>query len=291
MKQIFLSRKGVSLEEVPEPVLDDRMMIVRNIYSCISPGTETAGLKSMKMNLFKKIYQKPKILKSMINTFNKTGLGNTKNLIKKKLGQFYEIGYSSAGIIEKVGKDVRFFSPGDYVACVGGGFASHAEKILMPENLVVRVKNSKKLNFYSSVALGAISLQSLRRLKPCLGDICLVVGLGLIGQITLQLLRANGVNVYGIDPSEIALKKAKKEGFKNTYMSFSDLKNNIPYDLKKNGFDGVIITASSQAKNIIDESFYVCRRKAKVVLVGDVNPSFNREIAYQKEIDFYLLYL
>ncbi len=285
MKQIFLSRKGITVEEVPEPLIDTGMMVVKNLYSCISPGTEVAGIRSIKKNLIKKIYEKPNVIKNVFSVFNKQGISDTKKIIKKKLGQFYEIGYSSVGIVEQVDKNIKSFSSGDFVACAGGGFASHAEKILVPEKLAVKVKNSKKIESYSSVAMGAISLQGVRRLQPNLGDRCLVIGLGFIGQITLQLLKANGVNVFGVDPSKIALEKAKKQSFLNVYESINDLLIDMPQDLKDIGFDGVIVTASSQSNKILNDSFFMCRRKAKVVIVGDVGLGFDREVAYKKEID------
>ena len=285
MKQVFLSKKGISIENVPEPVIANKMIVVKNLFSCISPGTEMAGLKSIKSNILKKIYQNPSIVRNVLNVFKSQGVSKTHNVIKNKLGQFYEIGYSSSGIIEKVGKDIKSLSVGDFVACAGGGIASHAEKILVPENLAVKVNNPKNMDSYSTVALGAISLHSIRRLKPSLGDSCLVVGLGFIGQITIQLLRTNGVSVYGIDPNPDFLKKATNEGFENVYSSFEKLKTKIPSSLTDQGFDGIIINASNTTEKILDNCIGKCRRKAKIVIVGDINLKFDRELAYKKEID------
>jgi polar amino acid transport system substrate-binding protein len=153
MKQIFLSRKGIELKDVPEPLIENGKVLVKNFYSCVSPGTEIASLSSQKKNTFRKIVEKPEVLKSLINVLKKKGIKNTSGIISRKLGEFYELGYSSAGIVEKVGEGVKNFSKGDLVACTGGGFASHAEKILVPENLVVRVKKKKIYHFIQQLPL------------------------------------------------------------------------------------------------------------------------------------------
>ena len=143
MKQIFLSRKGIEVKEVPEPLVDKGKILIKNQYSCVSPGTEISSLNSIKKSTVRKIIEKPEIIKSVIDVLKKKGIKNTSGVVSRKLGEFYELGYSSAGLVEKVGEGVKNFSAGDLVACSGGGFASHAEKILVPENLVVKTKKKK----------------------------------------------------------------------------------------------------------------------------------------------------
>ena len=143
MKQVFLSRKGIEIKDVPEPLIESGKVLIKNMYSCISPGTEVSSLNSIKKNTLAKIIEKPQVIKSLINVLKKKGVKNTSNIVSRKLAEFYELGYSSAGIVEKVGEGVINFATGDLVACTGGGFASHAEKILVPENLIVRVKKKK----------------------------------------------------------------------------------------------------------------------------------------------------
>ena len=287
MKQIFVSSKGVLLESVPEPSIKNKFIIVRNSFSCVSIGTEISGIKSIKKSLIKKVLNKPDLIKKVLDNFKNTGLKNTKTMISRKIGQIFDIGYSCAGIVEEVAEDILNIKVGDFVACSGGGYASHAEKVLVPENLVVKVKNKKNLLQSSSVALGAIALQGIRRASPTLGENFLVVGLGLIGQITIQILRNSGVNVYAIEPNKIFANKAKKNDFNNIYYSFDDLKKN--FRNQSNNFylfDGVIITASSEKNDILSSSFQMCRKKGRVVLVGNVGLNINREDIYKKEIDF-----
>ena len=286
MKQVFLSRKGIETKEVPEPLVERGKILIKNLYSCVSPGTEISSLNSIKKNILTKIIEKPRVLKNLIDVLKKRGIKNTRGIVSRKLAEFYELGYSSAGIVEKVGEGVKNFSKGDLVACSGGGFASHAEKILVPENLVVKTKRKENLSLYSTVALGSIAMHAVRRSKTSIGETTLVVGLGFIGQITMQILRAAGVEVYGIDPNDDFLKKSKKDGFLNVYRSFEDLSKRIPQDVISVGFDSAIITASNKVEDLLNKTFRLCRKKSRVILVGDIDIKINREEIYSKEIEF-----
>ncbi len=288
MKQIFLSKKGIEVLDVPSPKIGNKELLVNNHFSCISPGTELSGIKSIQQGVLTRILKKPEALRNLFNTFIKSGLKNTTRVVKRKLNTYFELGYSSSGIVEEVGKDIHNFKKGDFVACSGGGYASHAEKITVPENLAVKVSNLKNLNYYSSVALGAISLQSIRRLSPSIGETFVVVGLGFIGQITMQILAANGAKVLGIDPNKDFVEKAKENGFDNSFLTFDELIKKTPVYLLENGLDGAIITASSKSNEIISNSFKICRKKSRVVVVGDVGLSIKREDIYKKEIDFFI---
>tara|TARA_B100000989_G_scaffold259305_1_gene209440 strand:+ start:417 stop:2534 length:2118 start_codon:yes stop_codon:yes gene_type:complete len=286
MKQVFLSRKGIELKEVPEPLVEKGKVLVKNIYSCVSPGTEITSLNSIKKNTLRKIIEKPQVLKSLISVLKKKGIKSTSGIVSRKLGEYYELGYSSSGIIEEVGEGVKNFSRGDLVACCGGGFASHAEKILVPENLVIKTKRKENLSLYSTVALGSIAMHAVRRSKTSIGETTLVVGLGFIGQITMQILRAAGVEVYGIEPNDDFLEKSKKDGFVNVYSSFEDLSKRISQDVISLGFDSAIITASNKVEDLLNKTFRLCRKKSRVILVGDIDIKINREEIYSKEIEF-----
>ncbi len=286
MKQIFLSRKGIEVKDVPEPLIEKGKILIKNLYSCVSPGTEISSLNSIKKNTLKKIIEKPQVLKSLINVLRNEGIKNTSRVVSRKLGEFYELGYSSSGIVEKIGEGVTKVSRGDLVACSGGGFASHAEKIIVPENLVVKAKKRENLPLYSTVALGSIAMHAVRRSKTSIGEISLVVGLGFIGQITMQLLRASGVDVFGIDPNNDFLNKSKKDGFKNVYNSFEDLSKKIPQEVINIGFDSAIITASNKVEDLLNKTFRLCRKKSRVILVGDIDIKINRDEIYSKEIEF-----
>ena len=286
MKQVFFSRKGIEVKDVPEPMVEKGKILIKNLYSCVSPGTEISSLNSIKKNILKKIAEKPQVLKSLISVLKKKGIKSTSGIVSRKLGEYYELGYSSSGIVEEVGEGVKNFSKGDLVACSGGGFASHAEKILVPENLVVKTNLKENLSLYSTVALGSIAMHAVRRAKTSIGEISLVVGLGFIGQITMQILRAAGIEVYGIDPNEDFLNKSKNVGFKNVFKSFEDLSNKTSQDVTSIGFDSAIITASNKVEDLLNKTFRLCRKKSKVILVGDIDIKINREEIYSKEIEF-----
>ena len=129
-------------------------------------------------------------------------------------------------------------------------------------------------------------MHAVRRSKTSIGETTLVVGLGFIGQITMQILRAAGVEVYGIDPNDDFLKKSKKDGFANVYSSFEDLSKRIPQDVISVGFDSAIITASNKVEDLLNKTFRLCRKKSRVILVGDIDIKINREEIYSKEIEF-----
>ena len=285
MKQIFFSTKGITIEKVPEPIVKDNMVLIKNIYSCVSVGTELSGLRSIKQNLITRAINKPKILLNVFNSLKKSGIKRTGTLIRDKISKFYEVGYSSSGIVEDVGKKIKGFKKGDFVACCGGGYASHAEKILVPENLLVKVSDSQKLQCYSTVALGSIALQGVRRSSPSLGEVFLVVGLGFIGQVTIQILRNSGIEVYGLEPNSKFRKIAEENGFKNIYKSFNELQNKIPNNSGRRGFDCIMITASSDDDDIINNSFKYSRKKGRIVIVGDTGLNLQRDEFYKKEID------
>lgn len=286
MKQVFISKKGVAVEEVPDPIVSNETVLVSNIFSCISIGTELSSLRSIKEPLYKKVMNRPEVVKKIFHAYANSGYSATKNIIKKKLNQFHELGYSSSGVVEEVGNGVDFVKPGDFVACSGGGIASHAEKILVPKNLLVKLKDKSKICESATVSLGAIALNGVRRADPTIGEIFLVIGLGLIGQLTIQILRSAGIEVFAIEPNVNFVNKAKQNNFDNIFDSFLSLKNYLSSKNITIDFDGAIITASSNSNLILKNTFNLCRKKARVILVGDVGLSIDREDIYEKEIDF-----
>lgn len=286
MKQLFISKKGISIEEVPDPIVTSNTVLVSNKFSCISIGTELSSLKSIQKPILSKIFEKPDILRKVLKSYSKGGIEVTSKIIKKKLNQVHELGYSSSGVVLEVGKEIDFLKKGDYVACSGGGIASHAEKIIVPKNLIVKINEKKNLCEYSTISLGAIALNGVRRAKPTIGECFLVVGLGLIGQITMQILRNCGVDVLAIDPNPNFTKKARENNFENIFDDFEQLNKFLFSENKKIELDGAIITASSKSNKILKDTFCACRKKSRVILVGDVGLNINREDIYKKEIDF-----
>ncbi len=286
MKQVFLSKNGIEIEEVPDPKILKDSILVKNNFSCVSIGTEVGSLLSINKSLLKKVINKPDVFRKFLNVFSEVGYKKTKGIVKKKLNQLYETGYSSSGEVLDIGENINNIKKGDFVACSGGGIASHAEKILVPKNFFVKVNKKENLLDCSTVSLGAIAINGIRRLKPTIGESFLVVGLGLIGQLTIQILRNCGVEVFAVEPNLDYLKKAKENGFKNLYENFEILEKSISCQIKKVGFDGSIITAASKSSLILKKTFQFCRKRARVIVVGDIGLSIDREDIYKKEIDF-----
>lgn len=252
----------VSLEEVPDPTPEPGYKIVRLSHSCISTGTELSGLKAAGKPLWQKAFTQPEKVKKALKMLVTKGFSKTKSIIQGKLRSGSATGYSASGIIE--GTSLR-------VACAGAQFANHAEIIQVPENLMVAIPPNLDFASASTVALGAIALQGIRRAAPTLGETFVVIGLGFLGQITAQMLLANGCKVIGIDldPDRLAL----AESFGVQTCGAKDA-------------DGAIITAATSSSEVVSNAFKICRKKGRVVLVGDVGLHLKRADFYEKEIDF-----
>lgn len=262
MKQLLMKQGNIFIEEVPDPTQEPGYHIVRVSHSCISTGTELSGLKTTAMPLWKRAINEPEKIKKALTMLVSKGFSKTKSIIQGKLTSGSPLGYSAAGFIE--GTNVR-------VACAGAQFANHSEIIQVPENLIVPIPEALDFASASTVALGAIALQGIRRAKPTLGETFAVIGLGFLGQITAQMLMAGGCKVIGMDLDQTRIDLAKTFGIETA----------LPSQV-----DGVIITAASSSSEIISTAFKLCRKKGRVVLVGDVGLNLKRADFYQKEIDF-----
>jgi threonine dehydrogenase-like Zn-dependent dehydrogenase len=237
--------------------------------------------------LYKRLIQKPEYLKKAYDLIMEKGLVQAKSLLKGKVEAAYPIGYSASGIVVAVGQNVTGFLPGDRVACAGAGHANHAEYIDVPVNLVVKLSESIDLAEASTVTLGAIALQGVRRTNPTIGERIVVFGLGILGQLTIQFLKNNGCTVIGIDVDQHRVNMALKNGMDIGINAIED--ESLERVLKHTdnlGADAVIITAAASGDSIIDQAMKMCRKKGRVVLVGSVRLSFSREDFYKKEIDF-----
>jgi predicted dehydrogenase/threonine dehydrogenase-like Zn-dependent dehydrogenase len=286
MKQVFNKKGEIIVEEVPSPAISDDEVLVQVYYSCISSGTEISVLKSQGKSLFKKVLDKPQNVQKVLEMIKEKGLFDSIVKVKRKIDTKNPIGYSAAGIVLEVGKKIREIKPGDRVACAGSGIANHAELIAVPENLVVKIPEDLSIKEASTVALGAIALQGVRRCSPQIGDFVVVIGLGLLGQITAQLLKLSGCRTIGIDLDKKRLDKAQGHGL---YKGISAEDSNVVEEVVKitNGYgaDSVIITAAASSELLINQSIEMCRRKGKVVIVGDVLLHINREEFYKRELD------
>jgi predicted dehydrogenase len=287
MRQLFLQQGLITLKEVCEPVLDDHLVMVAVHYSCISPGTESATVSgSTKQNLF--LTDIPIKIAKVLHSLATHGMQGTKALIRERLqGNIQALGYACSGRVIAVGKKITRFRAGDYVACAGAGLANHADIVCVPENLIVRLKDETFLKQASYTTLGAIALQGVRRTQPQLGDVVAVVGLGLLGQLTVQLLRENGCTVIGIDLVPERLELAKKFGATYVFNGADEmLSKEIAALTAHHGVDATLLTAASKSDALVQQAMEITRKKGKVVVVGDVGLGLERAPLYEKEIDF-----
>jgi len=289
LKQVLIKQGRAVLEEVPAPQTEPGTVLVQVDHSCISIGTEMSGIKSSGMPLWKKALQQPEKVQKVFSMIAAQGLSQTKNLIDNKLQAGTPTGYSAAGIVLAVGDGIKDIKAGDRVACAGAQCAHHAEVICVPRNLTVKIPDNLDFMQASTVTLGSIAMQGVRRAKPSLGESFVVIGLGILGQLTVQLLKANGCRVIGTDLDRKRIDLALKMGMDcgihpddgNDIEQVARLTDGI-------GADGIIITAATPSDAVISTAFNMCRKKGRVVLVGDVGLNLNRADFYQKELDFFI---
>lgn len=287
MKQVIVSEGQVRLVEVPAPLASAGTILVKMHHSCISVGTEMSGVKATGRSLLQRALQQPKHVKKVVDLVRSEGLTHTVRLMQERLSVELPTGYSGAGIVVAVGEGVASFKIGDRVACAGAQCAFHAEYVCIPTNLAIAIPEKVTFEEASTVALGAIALQGIRRAEPTLGETFVVLGLGFIGQLTAQMLKANGCRVIGIDVDRDRLEQARNMGIDwAVHPSDVDQVSHVTRLTGGIGSDGVIVTAASPSSEIISAAFGMCRKKARVVLVGDVGLDLKRADFYVKELDF-----
>ena len=289
MKQLIQNFKTGDLyvDEVPMPAIKEGMVLVENHFSLISAGTERGTVKVAQSSLLGKARQRPDLVAQVLQNIKKEGLAATINKVKTKLDSLKALGYSTCGrVLASLDKN-GLFKPGDLVACAGQDYASHAEIVAVPQNLVAKIPENVSLKEAAFTTLGAIALQGVRRAEPTLGEKICVIGLGLLGQITCQLLRANGYSVFGIDlndhlvalANEIFADKALHRNNQNLMAACDNFTNG-------NGFDAIIITAATPSNDPIELSAQLARKKGKVVVVGAVKMDIPRDPHfYRKELE------
>ena len=289
MKQALIRSGRVELAEVPTPVVGKGCILVSLEHSCISVGTEMSSVRSSATPLWKRALQQPGKIAWVFNALRTGGIARTRQLVGEKLSTAQATGYSAAGNVIAVGEGVESFVVGERVACAGGQCAFHAEVICVPINLSVHLGEKVTSIAASTVALGAIALQGVRRANPTLGETFVVIGLGLLGQITSQLLKANGCNVIGFDLDPSRIGKALELGMDAAIYPAADPPLDRVARLTSGvGVDGVIITAASASSEALSTAFRMCRKKGRVVLVGDVGIDINRSDIFAKELDFFI---
>lgn len=286
MKQLLVRSGKVFLKEVPAPLAGPKNVLVQVDRSCVSVGTEMAGIKMSGLPLYRRALKQPHHVKRVVQLMRDQGVARVYKQVMGKLDAGLPTGYSAAGTVIAVGSEVEGLAVGDRVACAGAGIANHAELIDVPVNLCVPVPEALSFDLAATVTLGAIAMQGVRRTQPTLGENVVVVGLGILGQITAQLLSANGCRVIGADVDPRRIGVAVENGMDvGINPKDGDLVERIIKLTDGVGADAVVITAASPSSEILAQSFQTCRKKARVVIVGDVGLNMARSDIYTKELD------
>jgi predicted dehydrogenase len=289
LNQLIQSYKTgeLGLFPVPSPSCAVNGVLIRTTASLVSAGTEKMIVDIAKKSLFGKAKARPDLVRQVITKMKQEGIRNTLEKVFNKLDTPIPLGYSCAGRVVEVGTNLSGVFLNDRVACGGAGYASHSEINHIPKNLFVKIPDNVDDTDASFVTVGAIALQGVRQAEPTLGERVAVIGLGLIGQLTVQLLKANGCRVVGadIDPDRLAL--AQRLGA-DLVCAPSDLIGAVSEFSSGYGMDTVIITASASGNGPITDAGEIARSRGKVVVVGMVGMDIPRNLYYKKELDIRL---
>ena len=287
MRQLLQNLKNgeLSLLEVPVPTRPAGMILVATRASLISAGTERATVQAAQASLLGKARQRPDQVRKVLDNVQKEGLAATLAKVRDKLDQPKALGYSSAGVVlaADAGERVR---AGDRVACGGADYATHAEVVVVPRNLVAPIPEGLPFEEAAFATVGAIALQGVRRAEAGFGSRVLVVGLGLLGQLTWQLLEDAGCTVVGTDISPEMVELARRVGLARALVrGRDDVEGACAAISDGHGVDAVIITAAAKSRDPIELAGAVARERGRVVVVGAVPMEVPREPFYRKELD------
>jgi predicted dehydrogenase/threonine dehydrogenase-like Zn-dependent dehydrogenase len=290
VKQVLQYVRSGELDvvEVPEPVCKSGGVLVRNAASLISAGTEKTIVDFAGKSMIGKARERPDLVRQVIGKMKKEGLGPTIQAVTSRLDQPIPLGYSCAGTVQAVGRGAEEFAVGDRVACAGMGYASHADAVFVPRNLTVRIPEGVSFEDASYVTVGAIALHGIRIADVRLGENVAVIGLGLLGQLTVQMLKATGCRVIGIDLDASKVALARELGADAAVKRTDDVAGAVASFTGGTGVDAVIVTAATSSNDPIELAGELCRDRGRVSMVGAVGMDMPRKVYYDKELDLRL---
>jgi predicted dehydrogenase len=288
MKQIIQSfRTGdLTVSDVPTPAVQFQGILVLTSASLVSAGTERMLVDFAEKNLLQKVSSRPDLVRQTVDKARREGFLTTLEAVQNRLDKPVPLGYSCAGSVIEVGAGVSEFIVGDRVACAGVGYANHAEVVSVPKNLAVKIPEEVDFESASFTTVGAIALQGIRLAEVRLGEVVAVIGLGLLGQLTAQMLKAAGCIVVGHDiqpqRAELALQLGA-DAVATTPDEFAGICQRLSAG---HGTDAVLITADTKSDQPVELAGKIARDKGIVVAVGAVGMSIPRTVYFQKELDF-----
>lgn len=285
MKQILQSFKtGITeLSELPSPIVKPGQVLIQTTRSLVSLGTEKMLVEFGKASLIQKARQQPEKVKMVLDKIKSEGLMPTIETVFNKLEQPLPLGYCNVGKVVAVGEGVTDFKVGDRVSSNG----QHAEFVSVPQNLIAHIPHNVSDEEAAFTVIGSIGLQGIRLINPTMGETVVVVGLGLIGLLSAEMLVANGCKVIGYDLDDSKVDIANSKGI----IAFNPLKGNDPVKFVNNetngiGADAVLITASAKTNQIISQVASMSRKRGRIVLVGVIGLNISRADFYEKELSF-----
>lgn len=288
MKQVLQDFRSGKLwvEDVPAPEVRPGFVLVANRHSLISSGTEGGTVRLGKMNMLQKARARPEQVRKVLNVVRTDGLLTAYRAVSRSLEIPVELGYCSAGEVLAVGEGIEGVRPGQRVACGGGGYAKHAEVICVPRNLVVPVPDGVPTRLATFTTLGSIALQGVRIADLRLGESAVVIGLGLVGLLTVQILAAAGCRVFGIDVSGERVRFAEENRLCETALrSDGNLVERVRAFSGGYGADAVLITAAAPTSDPVHLAGELARHRARVVVVGRTDMHAPRETYLFKELE------
>jgi predicted dehydrogenase/threonine dehydrogenase-like Zn-dependent dehydrogenase len=286
VKQVLLKGGKAVVEEVPVPSAGPGMVLVRTAWSVLSAGTERAALRAGEGSTLLERAARPSTLVRAIDLLRHEGPAAVWDKVRAA-GEAPDIapGYSASGIVQEAGPGLLDLAPGTRLACAGAGRASHAEWISVPRNLAVSVPDGVPLDEAAFTTLGSIALQGVRRSGIQIGECAVVLGLGLIGLLTAQILRAAGACVVGFDLDPGRAARGRSLGFAAYDFGARDPRDEVARASRGLLADAVLVCAQSSAPEVANLAMRLARRKGRVVIVGDVRLDLDRSLMYEKELD------
>lgn len=293
MKQILKTKSGIKVQNVPLPTPGSSELLVSVEASVISTGTETMDMRHGEKTIIKTLEEKKRLFDKLLKKVNENGLQATFETVRHKLNPseqslvYNPIGYSNAGIVVAKGMLVSGFNIGDRVACAGSGIAAHAEFVTIPVNLAVKIPENLTYNAAAFTTIGSIAMQGIRRAEVTFGETIVITGLGLLGLLAVQIAKAWGLVVIGLDLNQNRLDLAKQLGADHCFMANDPVAEKSIQELTHgNGTDAVIIYAATKSSDPANQAMRICRRKGRVVVVGAIGMDLVRDDMYLKELDF-----
>jgi predicted dehydrogenase/threonine dehydrogenase-like Zn-dependent dehydrogenase len=274
----------ITVDDLPAPKLRPGCVLIRNVFSLISAGTERTSVETAQASMVQKARLRPDLVRQVLDNVNREGLLATYKKVQDRLDNYKDLGYSSAGVV--VESAVDDFKVGDRVACGGVGYAAHAEIVSVPRHLVVKISDEVGFDEAAFTTVCAIAMQGVRQADVRVGEQVVVVGLGLIGLLTVQLLKASGCRVIGMDVSPRNFDLAVKLGCDRCTICNDDAILEVQAFTRGYGADAVLITAATKSDEPVQLAMQFARKRGTVVVVGTVGINIPRYPFYEKEVEF-----